>query len=94
MIVVRTGRKLVRTWVARHEKDGLDEWKISTFVKSQYILGGYEREDEDVAVFRFRFQKRGGAVMRATLWVRERRHKGIVELVVYRGHVEPVESQD
>ena len=30
--------------------------------------------------------------MQATLWARERKQYGIVELVVYKGHVEPIES--
>ena len=87
-------KKLGRTWVAKHERDGLDEWKISTFVRSQYVQGSFERVERDVAVFRLRFQKRGGTVMEATLWARERRQSAIVELVVYRGHAEPVESKD
>ena len=32
--------------------------------------------------------------MTAALWVRERKHNGIVELVVYKGHVEQVEGED
>jgi hypothetical protein len=70
----------------------LDEWKIATFVRSQYILGSFERIESDVALFRLRFRKGGGSLMQATLWARERKQYGIVELVVYKGHVEPIES--
>ncbi len=87
-------KKLGKSWVAKHEKDGLDEWKISAFIRSQYLLGGFERVESDVAVFRLRFQKREGTVMKATLWARERKHNGIVELVVYKGHAEQVEGQN
>ncbi len=47
-VIVRVPRKLARTWVARHEKDGLDEWKISTFIRSQYLLGSFERAEPEV----------------------------------------------
>ncbi len=86
-------KKLGKAWVARHERDGLDEWNISAFVRSQYLLGSFERSEPGVAVFQLRFQKRG-VVMKATLWARERRHNDIVELVIYKGHAEPVEGQD
>ncbi len=70
----------------------MDERKIAIFVRSQYILGSFERTEGDVDVFRLRFRKGGGSLMQATLWARERKQYGIVELVVYKGHVEPIES--
>lgn len=91
-VIVRVAKKLGKSWVAKHEKDGLDEWKITTFIRSQYVLGSYDRVEQDVAVFRLRFRKGGGSVMQATLWARERKQNDIVELVVYKGHAEPVES--
>lgn len=89
-VIVRIGKKLGKSWVARHERDGLDEWKILAFVKSQYVLASFERIESDIAVFRFRFRKGGGNLMQATLWARERKEYNITELVVYKGHVEPV----
>jgi len=94
LVIIRLARKLATTWLARHEKDGINEWKLSSFVRSRYTLGSFDRVEPDVLVFRLRFQKRGGTVMAATLSVRERKHNGIVELVVYKGHVEPVEGED
>jgi hypothetical protein len=93
-IIIRLARRLATTWLARHEKDGIDEWKLSSFVRSQYNLGSFDKVESDVLVFRLRFQKRGGDLMTATLWVRERKHNGIVELVVYKGHVEQVEGEN
>jgi len=92
LVIVRVAKKLGKSWVARHEKDGLDEWKIATFVRSQYMLGSFERTEPDIAMFRFRFRKGGGHLVQATLWARERKQDGISELVIYKGHVEPVES--
>ena len=57
LVIVRVSKKLGKSWVARHEKDGLDEWKIATFVRSQYMLGSFERTESDVLKFRFRFRK-------------------------------------
>ena len=92
LVIVRVSKKLGKSWVARHEKDGLDEWKIATFVRSQYMLGSFERTESDVLMFRFRFRKGGGKLVQATLWARERKQYRIVELVVYKGHVGPVEG--
>ncbi len=94
LVIVRVAQKLATAWLARHEKDGLNEWKLSSFVRSQYAFGAFDRAEEAILVFRLRFQKRGGSLMTATLWVRERRHNGIVELVIYKGHVEQVEGED
>lgn len=94
IVFVRVSKRLVASWVARHEKDGIDEWKLATFVRSQYQIGSYDRIETDLILFRLRFQKRGGVVMTATLWVRERKHNGMVELVIYKGHVEPLEGED
>jgi len=44
-------------------------------------------------LFKFRFQKKGGQMMKASLWVRERKiNGGLIELVVFRGHVESLEG--
>ena len=92
LVIVRVAKKLGKSWVARHQRDGPDEWKIATFVRSQCMLGSFERTEADIAMFRFRFRKGGGKLVQATLWARERKQYGIVELVVYKGHLEPVES--
>jgi len=94
LVIIRVARKLATTWLARHEKDGLNEWKLSSFVRSQYALEAFDWVEENILLFRLRFQKRGGSLMAATLWVRERKHNGIVELVIYKGHVEQVEGED
>jgi hypothetical protein len=94
LVMVRVAQKLATAWLAKHEKDGLNEWKLSSFVRSQYALGAFDSVEVDILVFRMRFQKRGGSLMTATLWVRERKHNGIVELVIYKGHVEQVEGED
>lgn len=93
MIIVRISKKLKQRWIAKHEKNGLDEWRLASFVKSQYALHGYNRLNVDLILFRFRFQKRGGQPMRASLWVREKKiNGGIIELIMFRGHVEPIEG--
>ena len=56
------------------------------------MLVSFERTESDVLMFRFRFRKGGGKLVQATLWARERKQYGIVELVVYKGHVGPVEG--
>jgi hypothetical protein len=94
LVIVRVAQKLATEWLARHERDGLNEWKLSSFVRGQYALGVFDRVEGNVLVLRLRFQKRGGSLMTATLWVRERKHNGIVELVIYKGHVERVEGED
>jgi len=92
-IIVRFPKRLMKRWIAKHERDGLDEWRLASFIKSQYAMGSYNRLCEDTILFKFRFQKRGGRPMRASLWVRERKINGeLVELVVFRGHVESLES--
>jgi len=93
LLIVRISKKLKQRWVAKHEKNGLDEWRLASFVRSQYSLSGYERLSEDTLLFRFRFQKRGGQPMRAMLWVREKKiNAGVIELIMFRGHVEPLEG--
>jgi hypothetical protein len=42
-IIIRLARRLATTWLARHEKDGIDEWKLSSFVRSQYNLGSFDK---------------------------------------------------
>lgn len=92
LVIVRISKKLKKHWIAKHEKNGLDEWRLASFVKSQYFLRGYDRLSGDMLLFKFRFQKKGGHPMRATLWVREKKiNGGIVELIMFRGHVEPLE---
>jgi hypothetical protein len=85
--LVRIPKRVKKHWVDKHEKDGLSEWKLSAFIKTQYLLGFYEQE-EDQLIFRMRFQKRGGQPMRAILWVRKKELNGIVELILFKGHVE------
>ncbi|RLI46286.1 hypothetical protein DRO69_03455 [Candidatus Bathyarchaeota archaeon] len=93
LIIVRISKKLKQRWIAKHEKNGLDEWRLASFVKSQYFLCGFDRLGEEVLLFKFRFQKKGGQPMRATLWVRKKKiNGGIVELIVFRGHVESLEG--
>jgi len=93
LVIVRVALKLATEWLARHERDGLNEWKLSSFCKVA-VWGVFDRVEGNVLVLRLRFQKRGGSLMTAALWVRERKHNGIVELVVYKGHVEQVEGED
>ena len=94
LVIVRIPKKLEQHWIAKHEKDGLDEWRLTSFLKSQYLLGSYERVNGDELLFKLRFQKKGGQVMRAHLWVREKKISDeIIELIVFRGHVTPLESK-
>jgi len=93
LVIVRISKRLTQHWIAKHEKDGLDEWRLASFVKSQYALHSYDRLSVDVLLFRFRFMKRGGQAMKASLWVREKRiNDAITELIMFRGHAEPIES--
>ena len=73
LIIVRIPRRIAKRWVLRHEKDGLDEYKISIFLKLQYEMRNFELTPENLLLFAMRFQKRGGQPMKADLWVRKRR---------------------
>ena len=90
LVMVRIPKKVERRWILRHERDGLDEYGISVFLKLQYGLQHYERTAEQLLLFTMRFQKRGGQPMKADLWVRERKIDGLVELILIRAHVEPL----
>jgi len=90
LIIVRIPKRVARRWVARHEKDGLDEPKLIMFIRAQYEFGNYERTEEGLLLFVMRFQRRGGKPMKAELWVRERKVNELVELILVRGHVEPI----
>jgi hypothetical protein len=46
LVIVRIPKKIVKKWLSRHEKDGLDEYKISI--------------SERLLLFTMNFQKRGG----------------------------------
>ncbi len=90
-VIVRIPKRLVKRWVAKHERDGLDEWRLAYFVRDQYLLDSYERAGDDLLVFRLRFQRRHGRPLRATLWVRERKLSlEVTELILFRGHVAPI----
>jgi hypothetical protein len=73
LVIVRIPKKIAKKWLSRHEKDGLDEYKISIFLKLQYELQNYESTPERLLLFTMNFQKRGGQPMKANLWVRERK---------------------
>jgi len=90
VIMVRIPKKVEKQWVLRHERDGLDEYGISVFLKLHYGLQNYERTPEQLLLFTMRFQKRGGQPMKADLWVRERKTDGLVELILIRAHAEPL----
>ncbi len=49
LIIIRLARRLATTWLARHEKDGIDEWKLSSFVRSQHALGSFEKPEADIS---------------------------------------------
>ena len=70
LIMVRIPKRIAKQWVLRHEKDGLDEYKISIFLKLQYELQNYESTPEHMLLFTMHFQKRGGQPMKASFWVR------------------------
>ena len=89
-MMVRIPKRIAKQWISRHEKDGLDEYKISLFLKLQYELQNYESTPEHLLLFTVRFQKRGGQPMKVDLWVRERKINDLVELVLIRGHAEPL----
>jgi len=88
LIIVRVPKRIAKQWLLRHERDGLDEYKISIFLKLQYELQHYEKTPEHLLLFTMRFQKRGGKPMKANLWVRERKINDMVELILIRGHAE------
>ena len=88
--MVRIPKKVERQWVLRHERDGLDEYGISVFLKLQYELEHYERTAEQLLLFVMNFQKRGGQPMQAELWVRERKIDDLVELILIRVHAKPL----
>jgi hypothetical protein len=90
VIMVRIPKKVEKQWVLRHEKDGLDEYGISFFLKFQYGLQNFERIPDQLLLFSMRFQKRGGQPMKADFWVRERKVDNLVELILVRAHAEPL----
>jgi hypothetical protein len=90
LVMVRFPKKIAKQWVLRHERDGLDEYNISIFLKLQYQLQNFELTPEHLLLFSMRFQKRGGQPMKAALWVRERKINGVVELILIRAHAEPL----
>lgn len=90
MIIVRIPKRLAKRWLAKHLKDGLDGYKIATFIEFQYKKRAYEAMPDGSLFFAMRFQKRFGKPMRAKLWVRERKFNEMVELILVRGHVESV----
>jgi hypothetical protein len=88
LIIVRIPKRVEKQWVLRHERDGLDEYRISVFLKLHYGLQHYERTPENLLLFTMHFQKRGGQPMKADLWVREKKIDDLVELILIRGHAE------
>jgi hypothetical protein len=90
VIMVRIPKKVEKQWVLRHEKDGLDEYGISVFLKLEYGLQNFERMPDQLLLFSMRFQKRGGQPMKSDLWVRERKVDNLVELILIRAHAEPL----
>ena len=90
LVMVRIPKKVERQWVLRHERDGLNEYGISVFIKLQYELQHYERTAEQLLLFETNFQKRGGQPMQAELWVRERKIDDLVELILIRAHAKPL----
>jgi hypothetical protein len=60
LVIVRIPKKIAKKWLSRHEKDGLDEYKISIFLKLQYELQNYESTPERLLLFTMNFQRRGG----------------------------------
>jgi hypothetical protein len=90
LVIVRIPKKIERQWVLRHERDGLDEYGISVFLKLQYELQHYERTADQLLLFVMNFQKHGGQPMQAELWVRERKIDDLAELILIRAHVKPL----
>jgi len=88
LIIVRIPKRIAKQWVLRHERDGLDEYNISVFLKLQYELQHYELTPEHLLLFTMHFQKRGGQPMKASMWVRERKINDVVELILIRAHAE------
>jgi len=88
--MVRIPKKIEKQWILRHEKDGLDEYGLSVFLRLQYGLKNYEITPEKLLLFTLRFQKRGGQPMKASLWVREGKIDNLVELILIRAHAEPI----
>ena len=92
LVIVRIPKRLAKTWITKHERDGIDEYKLSIFLEVQYMLGNYERVQENLLLFIMRFQKPRGKPMKAKLWVRIRKINSITELILVRGHVEAIKS--
>jgi hypothetical protein len=88
LVIVRIPKRIAKQWISRHERDGLDEYKLSVFLKLHYELQHYERTQENLLLFTMHFQKRGGQPMKANLWVRERKINDLIELILIRGHAE------
>jgi hypothetical protein len=69
-------------------------WKSSLWwtglLKLHYELQHYERTPEHLLLFTMRFQKRGGQPIKAGLWIRVRKIDDLVELILIRGHAEPL----
>jgi len=66
--------------VLKHERDGLDEYNISIFLKLQYVLHNYELMAEHLLLFNMHFQKWGGQPMKASFSVREKKINDVVDL--------------
>jgi len=103
MIIVRISKRLARRWVAKHERDGLDEYKIALFIRVQYELDNYEQTEEGLLLFTLRFQKRGDRPMRAMtayamyvdhLLIAEEPLKELEERALAKGEVEVAEQGD
>lgn len=89
-VFVRIPKRISRRWMAKHAKDGLDDSKISVFLKFAYGENLYSPEPDELLLFIMNFQKKGGQPMRAKLWVRRRTLNSISELVLVRAHAEPI----
>ena len=88
LIIVRIPKRIAKQWILKHEKNGLDEYNISIFLKLQYELGNYDLTPEGLLLFTMRFQKRGGQPMRAIFWVRKKKINDVAELILIRAHAE------
>jgi len=86
--MVRIPKRLCNRWLAKHIKDGLDEYKLEFFIETSYVLGSYEDLGDDILLFALSFKKKSGRPMRALLWVRKRGLDDFVELILIKGHVE------
>jgi hypothetical protein len=87
LIFVRVPKRIATKWVAKHRKDGLDEYKLIQFVETQYALGSFERVEVGLLRLTLTFRKRTRQPLQATLWVRERDIEGVRELILIRTHV-------